>query len=111
MTTRIAAVCVLMATLIAVAVIDAAALLGVSPRWVPSQRHVQAVPNICDLAARHYRNHFDYEPPPWCWGSSWFRATDGQWDRPLLGNQNQGTRPPPPAPPSNVPPPPPGDDE
>jgi hypothetical protein len=109
MTMRIAAAGMLMATLIAVAVIAAPALLGVSP-WVPSQHHVQAEPNACYLAARHYRNDFNYEPPLWCWGSSWFRATDGQWDRPLPANQNQGTRPSPPAPPGDVPPPPPGDE-
>jgi hypothetical protein len=76
---------------------------------LPGQAH--ATTNVCYLAARHYRNHFDYEPPPWYWGSAWFSATDGHWDYPLPGNQDQGTRPPPPAPPGDVSPPPPGEDD
>jgi len=89
----------------------AAAFMLLAASMVGLAAPAQAAPNICYTAARYYRNNFNYEPPPWCWGSSWFRATDGQWDRPLLGNQNQGTRPPPPAPPDDAPPPPPGDDE
>jgi len=77
---------------------------------LPSQAH--AYVNICYAAATHYRTNFNYEPPPWCWGSSWFRSTDGQhWDRPLLRDRDQGTRPPPPAPPADIPPPPPGEDD
>jgi hypothetical protein len=88
-------------------IVVAAALIAASIT-APATAH--ATSNVCYLAARHYRNHFDYEPPPWCWGSSWFRSTDGQhWDRPLPANQSQGTRPPPPAPPADVPPPPPGE--
>jgi hypothetical protein len=84
-----------------------AASLAVS--MVTEATPAQAAMPICYMAARHYRHRFDYEPPPWCWGTAWFSATDGHWDHPLPFGQDQGTRPPPPAPPADIPPPPPGE--
>ena len=93
--------------------IAGAALPGhlVTPWWVPSQPQIQAVPlpNVCYFAARHYRDDFNYEPPPGCWNSSWFQSSDGHWDRPMpFGREGQR---PPPGEPGNAPPspPPPGD--
>jgi hypothetical protein len=87
-----------------------AALLVVGTA-LPSQAHAYA--GQCYAASQHYRTDFSYEPPPVCWGSVWFRSTDGQnWDRLLPFGQDQGTRPPPPpAPPADIPPPPSGEDD
>jgi hypothetical protein len=86
-----------------------AATLIAASITAPATAH--AYPNNCHWAARLYRNDLNHEPPPYCWGSSWFRATDGHWDRPLPPDQDQGTRRPPPSPPADVPPPPPGDND
>jgi len=97
---------------IVTAALLAAASLAVPASAVGAAAPAHAYVNICYAAATHYRTNFNYEPPPWCWGSSWFRSTDGQhWDRPLLRDRDQGTRPPPPAPPADIPPPPPGEDD
>ena len=102
-----------MAALVGAVLIVGPALPGhvVAPWWVSSRPQIQAETNVCYVAARHYRNNFNYEPPPWCWNSSWFKGSDGHWDRPLPPHQQQGQRPPPdaPPPPGDAPPPPPGD--
>jgi hypothetical protein len=86
-----------------------AASLTVAASTVGVVAPAHAYAGQCYSAARLYRTDFNYEPPPVCWGSVWFRSTDGQhWDRPLPLGQDQGTRPPPPA---GIPPPPPGDND
>ena len=107
MTMRIAAAGVLMATLTAVALIVAPALPGhlVDPWWISAQPHVQAAPNVCAIAARRYRDDLNYQPPPGCLNTSWFRGSDGHWDRPLPGDWHSVRQPPgaPDAPPGGTP--------
>jgi hypothetical protein len=80
----------------AVLLIAASLTIAASTVGVAAPAHAYA--GVCYSAARLYRTDFNYEPPPVCWGSVWFRSTDGQhWDRPLPPDQDQGTRPPPPA--------------
>jgi hypothetical protein len=72
----------------------AAAVVLVAASMVDVAAPAQAAPNICFVAAKRYRHRLDYEPPPFCWGTVWFSATDGHWNHPLPFGQDQGTRPP-----------------
>jgi hypothetical protein len=90
------------------------ALPGVGvARWVSPQPHVQALPNQCELATRRYRDDLNFQIPPQCVNSDWFRGSNGHWDRPLPGDWHSQRQPPGapdalPPPPGDAPLPPPG---
>ena len=99
-----------MAVLAGALLIVGPALLGhgVAPWWISAHPRVQAAPNVCAIAARRYRDDLNYEPPPGCLHTSWFRASDGHWDRPLPGDWHSQRQPPgapdAPQPPGDTPP-------
>jgi hypothetical protein len=99
-----------MAVLAGALLIVGPALLGhgVGPWLISAHPRVQAAPNVCAIAARRYRDDLNYEPPPGCLHTSWFRGNDGHWDRPLPGDWHSQRQPPgapdAPQPPRDTPP-------
>ena len=98
-----------MAVLAGALLIVGPALLGhgVGPWWISAHPRIQAV-DTCAIAARRYRDDLNFQIPPSCVNSDWFRGSDGHWDRPLPGDWHSQRQPPgapdAPQPPGDTPP-------
>jgi len=85
----------------------------IDPWWISAQPQIQAAPNVCAIEARRWRDDWTYVPTQGCLNTSWFRGSDGQWERPLPGDWHSVRQPPgtpgapdgPPPPPADAPPP------